>query len=121
MGSKKSKETAKNARREVMITQHELIHKLWEKNSPLTLDQVAMVINTFGELIEEQAVKVMESDFPRSRKIVFIGLGRIKIAAAKPRDGMNPRTGEPVKIPKQVRVSIQLKKDVKNRIYNSLQ
>jgi len=31
---------------------------------------------------------------------------------------MNPRTGEPVKIPKQVRVTIQLKKDVKSRIYN---
>lgn len=100
-----------------MLTQRELIHKLWEKNPPLTLDQVAMVINTFGEIIEEQAESLIKNEFPRHKRIVFIGLGRIKISAVQPRMGMNPKTGELVKISKQVRLSILLKKEVKNRIY----
>lgn len=100
-----------------MLTQRELIHKLWEKNPPLTLDQVAMVINTFGEIIEEQAESLIKNEFPRHKRIVFIGLGRIKISAVQPRMGMNPKTGEPVKISKQVRLSILLKNEVKNRLY----
>lgn len=100
-----------------MLTQRELIHKIWEKNPPLTLDQVGMVINTFGEIIEEEAEKLIKNEFPRHKRIVFIGLGRIKISTVQPRMGMNPKTGEPVKIPKQVRLSILLKNEVKNRLY----
>ena len=92
------------------MSRPQIIKKLIEKNPDLNLKDSEEVLDLFSESIEQALLN--------KRNIELRGFGSFTTKLRNARIGRNPKTGDPVAIPKKKLPFFKMGKSMKERINN---
>lgn len=89
------------------MTHAELVEVLAEK-ADLSKSQVDTVLKSLAEVVKTTVKK--------GGSVKVAGLGKFRVASYKARTGINPQTGEKIKIPARKKVKFSPTKDLKESL-----
>lgn len=90
------------------MVKSELVRVLSEKLADFETKNVELAVNCLLDQIVEALA--------RNDRIEIRGFGSFSLHHQAPRDGRNPKTGEPISIPKKARVHFKVGKGLKDRV-----
>jgi len=92
------------------MTKRELVERIYSNiGEDIHKKDIETILKAYGCIVQAEAHRIYRSGkVLRDDYIPFLMLGRIKITISKERKGMNPKTGNPLKIKPAIRIRIKI-------------
>ena len=92
------------------MNKKELVKAIQERQGDSALNQAAI------ETLVDSLTQVITDELYRKGKITLVGFGSFSTVKRKPRTGVNPKTGKPIKIPAKTVPVFKAGKELKERV-----